>query len=199
MPLAALKVVGPISTLVTTVRVQGQSPGAKVLVISLTDQQVKASGIATRFDQRFGLLPSTVLNHGDRLVATQRIEMDTSNLPSKYLSISVYQAPKELSEIGAVVIEANVYFGDEYYLWISGCIPGAVVEAFFQGKIQGQAVSDEGVVRLKLSTKSEKGEPILVRQMVKGVGIGPSTTIMLEPSPGRDFRKALDPLIQAYG
>jgi hypothetical protein len=35
--------------------------------------------------------------------------------------------------------------------------------------------------------------------MVRSAGLGPSTTIMLETSPGRDFRHLLDPHIQAYG
>jgi hypothetical protein len=199
MPLASLKVIGPISTLVTSVRVHGQLVGARVSVISLADHQVKASGIAARGDQRFDLLPNISLNKNDRLVATQTQGIDTSALPAEHQSISVQQAPQDLSDIGLVKIEAHIYYYDEYYLWVSGCIPGAVVEAFFNGMIQGRGVSDEGVVRLKLATKPDQGELVSVHQMVKGVGTGANSTNTLEPLPSHAFRKPLDPLIRAYG
>lgn len=199
MPLASLKVIGPISTLVTSVRVHGQLVGAIVSVISLADHQVKARGIATRGDQRFDLLPNISLNNHDRLVATQTLGIDTSALPAERLSVSVQQAPQDLSHIGQVKIEAHINYYDEYYLWVSGCIPGAVVEAFFHGMIQGRDVSEEGVVRLKLANKPRQGELVSVHQMVMGVGTGPNSTNTLEPLPSHAFRKPLDPLIRTYG
>jgi hypothetical protein len=180
MALPALKVVGLISTLVTTVPVQGLLPGAEVLVTSLADHQVKASGIATRSDQRFELLPNVVLNHDDRLVATQTLGIETSEIPSEYQSISVQQAPLVLSDIGEIKIESCCFFEGENHLWVSGCIPGAVVEAFFNGTIQGQSVSEEGIVQLTLAAKLKTGTPVSVHQMVKGIGSGPNSSITPE-------------------
>ena len=184
MQLPPLKVVGPISTLVTTIRVQGQSPGAEVLVFSLTDQQVKARGIATRCDQRFGLLLGAVLNNGDRLVATQRIGIDASDLPSEYLSIFVHQAPLSQPDIGHVKIESCFFCNGDNHIWVSECIPGAVVEAFFDGKSQGCTLSEEGIARLTFSDKPQRGAQVSVQQIVQGIGTGPISSITPEPIPG---------------
>ena len=179
--LAAPKVFGPISTLVTTIRVQGQSPGAEVFVISLADQQVKANGMASRGDQRFVLLPGIVLNCRDCLVATQRIGMDASDLPSEYHSVFVHQAPLSVSEIGHVKIESCYFFNGDYHLWVSDCIPGALVEVFFDGKSQGRSLSEEGIARLTFSDKPQRAAQVYVQQIVKGIGAGPLSSITTKP------------------
>ncbi|WP_394753074.1 hypothetical protein [Crenothrix sp.] len=181
MPLAALKVIGPISTLVTSVRVQGQLAGTHVSIISLFDNQVKASGIATDSDQRFSLLPNVTLNNQDTLVASQTIGDDTSEL-SDCLAVTVQQAPQMASNIGYVKIDTELCEGEQH-LWVSKCIPGAIVEVFFNGKIQGRGMSEEGVVRLRLATKLQKDAPVSAYQMVNDVGTGPKSIIMPQSLP----------------
>jgi hypothetical protein len=98
------------------------------------------------------------------------------------LAISVQQAPQSVSDIGYVKIDTELCEGDRH-LWISNCIPGAVVEAFFNGKIQGRSVSEEGVVRLRLAAPLQKDAPVSVNQMVKGVGTGSKSRIMPQSLP----------------
>ncbi len=179
MPLACPKVIGPISTLVTSVRVQGQLVGAKVSVISLADNLLKACSIATRGDQRFELLPNISLISNDRLVATQTYGNDTSEFPGEYMSVPVQQAPEDVVNITQIKIESCIFYKTESYLWISGCFPGAVIEAFFGGVMQGRGFSEEGIIRLKLAAKPTKDEPISIRQMVKGLGTAPNSTFTL--------------------
>ncbi|SJM89505.1 hypothetical protein [Crenothrix polyspora] len=198
MLLAPLNVIEPISTLVTSVRVQGQVPGAHVLVISLFDQQVKASDIATESDQRFKLLPNITLTDKDILVATQTLAGNTSQLSDR-LAAAVEQAPQSVSDIGYVKINTDLCEGEDH-LWISNCISGAVVEAFFNGKMQGRGIAEEGVVRLRLAAKLQKDAPVSVHQMVKGVGTGPKSRIMPESLPlhCHNIHIADYPLKQSY-
>ncbi len=189
IPLPPLKIVGPISTLVTSVRVQGQSQGAEVLVISLADHQIKARGIATHGDQRFALLPNVALNHDDRLVATQTLGIDVSEMPGEYQSVSVQQAPLALADIGEIKIESCYLYAGEYHLWVTGCIPGAMVEAFFNGTVQGRTISQEGVARLSLAAKLKTDTPVSIRQMVEGIGTGFNPSITPERRPEQFFEE----------
>lgn len=156
MPLCKLSIVGPVSELSTSLRVQGALPGANVLVTSVgRNPRDIAKGIASGGDDRIALLSGVTLQIDDILIAVQEFGGEKSDDLPKSLGLSVQGAPKTASELGHVGFLSHLYTCGEY-LWITGAIPGTTVEVEFDGSTQGEVVSVEDGARLKLI----KGLPV---------------------------------------
>lgn len=151
MPLCIPTIVGPVSELSTSLRVQGALPGATILVVSVgANPRDTAKGIASGGDDRISLLPGVTLQNNDILIALQELGGDKSPEPPKSLGLSVQDVPSIPNQLGHVGFLSHLYKCGEY-LWITGAIPGTKVEVEFNGSIEGSTVALEDGARLKLS------------------------------------------------
>lgn len=151
MPLCIPTIVGPVSELSTSLRIQGALPGSTIVVVSVgANPRDIAKGIASGGDDRISLLLGATLQNGDILIALQELGGDKSPQPPKSLGLSVQDVPSVPSQLGYVGFLSHLYKCGEY-LWITGAIPGTKVEVEFNGSTKGSAVALEDGARLKLS------------------------------------------------
>jgi glycerophosphoryl diester phosphodiesterase len=193
MSLCQPNIVGPLSEISTSVRVQGQMAGATVTVVSLipTLHQV-AEGLATSGDQRFPLDSGVHLSAGDLLVAIQKFGGDRSALPTGNLGMGVQPKPKSSSEIGHVGFDTHPYTCGQF-VWISGAVPGAVVEVV-TNHVFGSGTADEGYARFKL-TEPLPSVTVDAHQIVPGLPNGPNTGRFPDPIPDTANRALPAPLM----
>jgi hypothetical protein len=103
MSLCQPTVVGPLSELSQSVRVQGQLPGAKVTVSAHgSNPRTVAQGNAFSSDERFPLLSGAQLVAGDVAVAVQEAGGETSDEPMGNLGSGVQRQPQNVGQIGGV-------------------------------------------------------------------------------------------------
>ena len=171
-------VVGPVSVLTESLRVQGQLVGATVKVHALgANPRVVAQGTATSGDQRFPLTASMQLAVGDTLVAVQESGADTSAMPGGDLGVNVAPKPASAAQIGKVGLETHLWTCGQF-VWVDGAIPGAQVEMVGHGG----GVADEGIARFEL-THPLGTAAVSLHQVVPGLGNGPDLTITPDPVP----------------
>jgi glycerophosphoryl diester phosphodiesterase len=171
MALCQPNVVGPLSELSTLIRVQGQLPGATVIVLSLLPAVHKvAQGVATSSDQRFPLLAGVQLSAKDLLVAVQELGGDKSDMPGGDLGIGVQPKPTNVNEIGTVGFVSHLYTCGQF-LWIGGMIPGAKVEVV-TNQLIGSGTAVEGYARFQL-TQPLPATAVHAHQVVPGLPNGP--------------------------
>jgi hypothetical protein len=118
-------VVGPVSVLTASLRVQGQLVGATVTIRALgADPRVVAHGTAGYADQRFALSAGVALAVGDILVAVQASGANTSAMPSGNLGVGVAPEPASASQLGTVGLETHLWECGQF-VWIDGALRGA--------------------------------------------------------------------------
>jgi glycerophosphoryl diester phosphodiesterase len=179
MPLCEPIVVGPVSELTTSIRVQGQILGAKVEVQARgANPRVVADGLASSCDQRFPLRARQQLAAGDILVALQHTAGDQSAMPGGNLGEVVQPIPQSPAQIGTVGLKTHLWQCGQY-VYVEGAVPAARVEVVGLG----HGIADEGVARFELSAPLKSGVAVAVRQVVSGVGHGPELTPTPDPIP----------------
>jgi hypothetical protein len=150
MPLCAPTIVGPVSELSKSLRIQGALPGATIVVVSVgANPRDIAKYVASGGDDRIPLTPGVTLQNDDVLIALQELEGDTSGPSPNSLGLSVQDVPSIPSQLGHVGFLSHLYKCGEH-LWITGAIPGATVEVEFDGSIKGSVTALENGARLQL-------------------------------------------------
>ena len=181
MSLCIPTIVGPVSELSTSLRVQGALPGATIYVIAFDmatlhrfpTSRTVAKGKAVGGDDRLLLLRGAKLHASDILFARQESDSEKSNTLSNDKGLAVQPAPTTASELGYVGFFSRLYKCGEY-LWIRGAVPGAQVEVEFSGEVKGSTTALEDGARLKLSQGLPDTE-IISRQTIEA-GKGPNTS-----------------------
>lgn len=192
MSLCQPTVVGPLSELSQSVRVQGQLRGANVTVIA--GGRTVAQGNASSGDQRFSLLPGAYLIAGDLVVAVQELAGESSELPTGDLGTGVQRKPLNAGQIGGVGLESHLWQCGQY-VYVSGAIPGAEVQ-MRDTRALGSGIANEGIARFELVAPLEAGVAASVHQTVPGVGDGPDVTRVPDPIPA-ELHGVLPPPIMA--
>ncbi|GAA1662115.1 hypothetical protein GCM10009765_09490 [Fodinicola feengrottensis] len=173
--------VGPVSELCTTVRVQGALKGAHVTVESIgAKPRVVAQQIA-KFGGDERLTTLSPLRSDDLLVAYQEVGADKSSMTPTDMAMGVQPAPVSLDEIGYLGALTHL-FQCGRYVWITGAIPGATIEVSFSGVVQAQGTAYEGEARLTLAAPISAGSPVSLRQITP-IGPGPTVPIMPDQLP----------------
>lgn len=182
MALCQPTVVGPLSELSQSVRVQGQLPGAKVTVRAEGPHpRSVAHGVAVSSDERFALVAGQQLAAGDVIVAIQELGGEQSDPPSGNLGAAVHAAPTSVGQIGGVGLNTHLWQCGQY-VFVSGAIPGARVRMVDPNPI-GDGIADEGIARFELTAPLQVGVATRVFQTVPGLGDGPALTGNPEPIP----------------
>ncbi|MGA8261530.1 MAG: hypothetical protein WB783_15055 [Arenicellales bacterium] len=172
-------IVGPVSVLSATLRVQGQNVGATVAVHALgANPRVVAQGAAVASDQRFALSAGASLAVGDILVAVQQQVSDSSALPAGDLGVAVAPVPATAAQIAKVGLKTHLWVCGRF-VWVDGAIPGAEVEMVGYGS----GVANEGIARLELSHPLAGGAAVTVHQTIPGVGHGGNINVTPDPVP----------------
>jgi PLAT/LH2 domain len=152
MALTNPKIVGPISELTTSIRVQGQIVGANVAIFTSTPtKSLVAKGTATSSDQRFPLLSGVQLSFKNHLFAMQDLGGDSSVAPSGDLQMGVQPKPQSAGDVGSVGFNTHL-FECGRYVWITGAIPGAQVQVTQGVQVLGTGTCLEGDARFALTT-----------------------------------------------
>ena len=127
MGLCSPTIVGPLSELSGSIRVQGQLVGALVTINSVgPNPRTVAKKIVTSSDERIDLSPGTALDRKDRLIALQEFNGETSIAATYDLAVPIQARPSSSNEVGHVGYETHLYeCGDA--LFVSGGIPGALI------------------------------------------------------------------------
>lgn len=174
MSLCAPTIVGPLSELNRTIRVQGQLTGATVTITSLgPNQRMVATGVAGSGDAFIDLIPTEMLSRDDLLVAVQELGGERSRAV-RAEAMGVQPAPQTAAEIGFVGYETHLYECGEA-LWVSGATPGARVETTFGGAVHGGGLAFDGSARFGLAARLPSG-PVASHQIIPTLPPGPDTT-----------------------
>jgi glycerophosphoryl diester phosphodiesterase len=181
MPLMQPAILGPLSELSTSVRVQGQLPGAAVTVSSA--KRVVAKAIASSADQRLTLSAGVVLSRTEMLHATQALGNEVSAVPTGDQGTPVAPAPASASALPHVNVVTHLYACGRYVL-VNGALPGATVTLSTTSKVLGTATADEGVARLHLTSPIPSASSIFSLQSAPTVGAGPAQSRVSELVPG---------------
>lgn len=185
MALMNPKVVGPVSELTASIRVQGQLPGATVEVVSTTPTlHVVAKGVVASSDERVALLGGTPLKTSDLLFARQELSGESSPGPEGDLGIGVQPKPTSAAGLGHVGYVSHLYECGQH-VWVSGAIPGTTVELVAGNQVLGSDIADEGDARFGLSHGLPGQTPIGAHQVAPGLPNGPDTDRTADPLPGR--------------
>jgi hypothetical protein len=196
MALTNPKIVGPVSELTTSIRVQGQIVGADVSIFSSTPvKSLVAKGKATSSDERFPLLGGVQLSAANLLFAMQELGSDKSVLPSGDLQMAVQPKPKSAGEIGSVGFLTHL-FECGRYLWINGSIPGAGVQAMAGALILGTGTSMEGDARFELTHPVPHTGSVTASQIVPPFPPGPGASRIPDPLPVPVGHPLTPPVIQ---
>jgi glycerophosphoryl diester phosphodiesterase len=182
MALCQPTVVGPLSELSHSVRVQGQLPGAKVTVRAIGPHpRTLAKGVAGTSDERLALLVGQHLTAGDIVVAIQEIGGEQSDPQAGNLGTAIQPKPHNAGQIGGIGLETHLWQCGQY-VWVSGAIPGAEVRVADTNPLGG-GIANEGIARFELTAPLQAGVPTRVFQTVPGLGDGPALTGHPEPIP----------------
>ncbi len=195
MALCEPTVVGPVSELTVSIRVQGQLAGATVTVLAQgSNPRVVADGTATSADQRFTLTAGEHLRADDLLVAVQKLSSETSQVPTGDLGIAVQPKPSNVNDIGVLGLETHLWQCGQF-VYVSGAIPGANV-ALATTSVIGSGIADEGVARFELTTGLPSSGSVRIYQEDPGVGHGPVLIRNPDPIPA-NLNHILPPPVMA--
>ncbi len=184
MPLTNPKIVGPVSELTTSIRVQSQLVGAEVSIFSSKPaQHLLAQGVATASDQRFTLAAGAHLSAHDLLFAMQSLGGESSVAPSGDLGMGVQPKPGSAGEIGGVGFKTHLFECGQY-VWVTGAIPGAQVEVTAGGQVMGHGTCLEGDARFALNKGLPHATPVNAHQSVPAFPPGPDVSRVPDPLPG---------------
>jgi hypothetical protein len=184
MALCVPLVVGPVTELMTGIRVQGALPGATVVVdASGPSPREVAKGIASGADDWFGLLGGVNLQQGDLLTATQTLGADTSPPAPTQLAIAVAPAPMSAADLGFIGSRGHLYQCGTA-VWLTGAFPGARAQLAWGGAVHGSAVAGPDGARFGLDAGLPSGSVEL--NQVAPVGTGPDATVRTDQVPTRD-------------
>ncbi len=147
MALCIPTLVGPVSELTKSIRVQGALPGATIRISAIgSNPREVAKGIASGGNDRIPIYDS--LKADDILVVAQELSDDTSGTTAESMGMPVQQVPAKLGHVGFV---SHLYKCGSY-LWLSGGFPGATVDVRDStNTVIGSGESEEGDVRMTLS------------------------------------------------
>lgn len=181
MPLCSPTIVGPVSEVSVSLRVQGALPGATILVVSVgASPRDIAKGTAVGGDDRISLISGVILQADDILIAKQELGGETSpELPTS-LGLSVQNVPSDPSELEHVGFRSHLYKCGQY-LWITGAIPGATVEVEFNGSVKGMATAYEDGARVQLEEGLPAGKVTAWQSVSSLTGKGPNISISPDP------------------
>ncbi len=160
MTLSAPKIVGGVSTISTSVRLQGQIPGADVFV-SRNGAPIGRK-VANSFDEVFPFEPGTVLDPDDKITARQELGGDASGetpLPTKVQRL--------VPPHGGHRFISHVYRCGTS-LFLGGIVPGAEVRLNVGAIPHGSAVSVDGGAVVELTSATGNGAVIEARQVIAG-------------------------------
>ena len=115
MNLCAPTIVGPLSELSKSIRVQGQLAGSTVTISSIgpNPRTVAKKSSLPSSDERIGLLSGVTLNQKDLLIAVQALGGQTSSPTAAALATPIQPAPKSAGQIGHVGYETHLYEFDQ--------------------------------------------------------------------------------------
>ena len=170
MALLPPTVIGPVSVLNSSIRVQGQNIGASVELFASGISSPIGGGTAVLSNQVFPLNPGVQLAPGQTITATQSMNGETS--PASPAAVTVQSKP---STVGAVGCSTHIYqCGQSLFLF--GVVPGASVQVSVAGSLRGQGISADGTLSINLSEPILAGETVVVTQLAGGVS-GPGLTL----------------------
>ncbi len=196
MALTNPKIVGPISELTTSLRVQGQVVGAEVSIFtSAPAQSLVAKGKATSSDQRFSLLGGVQLSSKNLLFAMQDLGGDSSVTPSGDLQMGVQPKPQSAGDIGSVGYNTHL-FECGRFMWITGAIPGAQVQVAAGPQLLGTGTCLEGDARFGLTTPVPHTGSTSANQIVPPFPPGPGVSRVPDPLPVPIGHQLPPPLLQ---
>ena len=188
-------VVGPLSELTQSVRVQGQLPGSTVTVAaSGPHPRPLAVGVATAGDQRFPLLAGASLHHDDVLYAVQTIGNDSSAPLSGNQGMPVAPAPASSASFGPVRVRTHLYECGAH-VYVDGAVPGADVTVLSGGSPLGAGIADEGVARIGLIPAIPQGSVVAIHQSSSGLAPGPDVSRVADRLPGRPGSQLAPPVL----
>jgi hypothetical protein len=189
-------IVGPLSELSTSIRVQGQLPGATVTVVSTRPGfRVVAKGVATSSDERFPLGAGAVLSQADLLFAIQDLGGDKSPEPSGDLGMTVQRKPQSIADLGHVGFVTHLFECGQF-VWMGGAIPGAKVELVAQALPLGSGTAEEDRARFALSRAVPGQSVVTAHQIAPGLPNGLDTARAPDPLPLRKGQPLPAPSIQ---
>jgi glycerophosphoryl diester phosphodiesterase len=196
MALTNPTIIGPISELTTSVRLQGQLAGATVTIFTASPvQTLLAKGVATSSDQRFPLLPGVHLSAAHKLFAMQDLGGDSSVVPGGDLFMGVQPKPQSAGDIGTVGFRTHP-FECGRYMWVAGGIPGAEVQVSSGAQLLGSGPSLEGDARFDLTHSVPHTGSVTANQNIPGLAAGPPVSQNIDPLPQFPFRHLPAPVIQ---
>jgi hypothetical protein len=184
MNLCAPTIVGPLSELSKSIRVQGQLAGSTVTISSIgpNPRTVAKESSLPSSDARIVLQPGVTLDQKDLLIAVQEFGGQTSSPTAAALATPIQPAPTSAGQIGHVGYETHLYECGEA-LFISGAIPGSAVQTSFAGAVHGSGIANEGIARFTLNSQMVATQPVSSQQIVPGLAPGPATTKTPDPIP----------------
>jgi hypothetical protein len=189
-------VVGPLSELTSSIRVQGQLPGATVSVEAAGPApRTLAKGVASSGDQRFPLLGGVSLDRRDVVYAVQKLGGVQSDVPSGNLAMPVAAAPATGVDFGPVHLVTHPYACGKC-VWIDGAVPGADVTLLANGIALGSGKADEGTARFGLASAIPDGSWIDTHQSTAALGPGPDVGQSADLIPGRRGQALPPPVMQ---
>ena len=185
MGLSRPLVVGPVSELTQSVRLQGQLSGATVSIVSVgPSAREVANGVASSSDERFPLLAGEALKEDDVLLAKQTLGGESSVDPVAGLSlgVTVQRAPATVGDLTGVTFVSALYECGRH-VWIKGGIPGAEGRVSVSGVAvaTGDFNEAEGA---RLEVPPLEIQATAAQQVVVGVGDGPATSRVPHALPG---------------
>lgn len=195
MALVIPKVLGPLNELMTSVRVQGAVPGAKIVVAARgSNPRDLAQGTAAGGDDVIPLLSGVKLTAGDLVGTVQTKGGDSSPPVPDQLMVQVAPGPASASDLGYIGSLSHLYVCGRA-VWLTGAVPGATAEVRWSGTVHGQAVAGPDGARVVL----DQGLPssgVTVRQ-VAPVGAGPDAAVGLDRIPAGPNGKLPAPTVNA--
>jgi PKD repeat protein len=175
--LLAPTVIGPVSECSTTVELQGQLTGARVVIYA--GAQAVAHGVATWSRQSFPLDAGATLPAGERITATQ----DDGSGPSAHSVDPLVWVQRSPATVGAVAFTGPLYQCGGA-VWVTGAVPGAVLTARVgNGPVRGTGNAEHGDARFGFSPALGAGEQLTVSQTACGVPGGSTTAPPAEALP----------------
>jgi len=169
MALCIPTLVGPVSELTKSIRVQGSLPDAIITIFSIgSNARIVAQDKALGGDDRLALVAGAgPLQADDILVVSQELSGDASDTTPESMGMPVQMIPTALGHVGFV---SHLYECGEY-LWVNGAFPGATVEVRDNNNsVIGSGESNEGDVRMALSSNFSGN--VTAHQLIPSV-IGP--------------------------
>lgn len=143
-------VVGPITEWASTVLVEGCLPGATI-TIATTDGQSIATAVSDGGSDQVPIPVGAPLTVGQRLVASQQLNADTSATTPDELAVAVSASPTNHNQLPPLTFRSRL-FECGRAVWLAGAAPGAVVTVTRGGTTLGTARADtRGDARVALT------------------------------------------------